>query len=642
MATATSTYEVLLTTRAAGSGVPQTLRGLDAVKAKLGEVKQVGSTLGSAFGFAELSGAALGAGAVAFLKDSIAAAAESEEAQVKLAQALKNTGQASEENAAKIDALASQYQQLTNVSDETWSDAAAQLVTFGAQVDELPNLFPVLEGLAGRMGGDVAGAARVLGMAVSGQARGLAQFGIDLEAGAGKAEIMAAVMEKAALGTGLLREQTQTTSGQVKSLAMAWGDLQEKFGQNITSGGELSAVLTGLASVIRFTTANLDRMMLVANSVGGLSSIFKLAGQAADLFGGSTEKAGEKSQTSAPKIGSAGMAADQASDGFKAGADEAEDLAKQLSDAASKADKLRSALDAVTEARLGRDQAQVNADEASGKITPAEAEERRAVLRGTAEKEKLDRRQKDLEAEQARDKARRDQLAQQRTVEQGREFTPDAAGAAAKAQAQKNVDDINAEMSAVRERMTNRRREMEAVRLQRETAGIDQGTGIAKADKMRREQQERDNERERQDREERDRRLQEQMDESRSPIGDRPAPREPGGRIDGRAPRSKRDTLGGGVSNLDDLQGGGSEAFEALKAGGEKAAAGGTAAAEAANNFNAAGEQFAAVGPAAQGAADAAASAAAAVTAAMNAVKAEMQTLAQQGNAGRTFSDGVV
>ena len=86
--------------------------------------------------FAGVAGAALSAGKV--LHEALSAYSESEEASLKLSNALDQTGQAAAGAQEQIEALAHSEQILTNVSDETWTEAAAKLVEFGQRVDEIP------------------------------------------------------------------------------------------------------------------------------------------------------------------------------------------------------------------------------------------------------------------------------------------------------------------------------------------------------------------------------------------------------------------------------------------------------------------------------------------------------------------------
>lgn len=201
----------------------------------------------SQFGAKATVATAAAAALYQILQESLSAFSESEIAATHFANALEKTGQSGGTVETQIAALAANLQRFTNVSDETWTEAAAKLVEFGAKAEELPGLMKTVEDMAGRMGGNVEQAAEVVARAVAGNTRGLAQFGIELADGASKAEILAAVSEAAATGAGKLRKETETLAGAWAAFKITAGDAMEALGGLINSGDWLTKTLRFMA-----------------------------------------------------------------------------------------------------------------------------------------------------------------------------------------------------------------------------------------------------------------------------------------------------------------------------------------------------------------------------------------------------------
>jgi hypothetical protein len=302
-------------------------------EADLAAAKEAKSTFGGVADQAKNMGAgalaAIGgvAALASALKDCVSAAAESEQANLKLNTALANTGQLTPEASQAIQDLAGEYQRLTLISDETWTEAAAKLIQFGTAAKDIPEAFPIIEGLAGRMGGDVAGAADVFAKAMAGNARGLAQFGVHLEDGATKLEILNELTKIAATGQGILRSETELTSGRMKALAIAFDDVKEKLGLLITSGDVLDETLQGIAFIIEKLTGKLpnaeDKTLKLAEAQAKLGRHAAEAGPAVARVGDSTEDAAEG-------MGAAEKAASGLKEELKAVADEAREAEERL------------------------------------------------------------------------------------------------------------------------------------------------------------------------------------------------------------------------------------------------------------------------------------------------------------------------
>ncbi len=235
-------FGIDIVTNAKGDGAAKTtaeLKGLSSVVSGLGAELAAGLSLVAVTGF---------------LKASASAAAESEEAALKLNTALAATGQLSAAASRSIQDLATEYQGFTNVSDETWTEAAAKLIQFGAEAEKIPEYFPIIEGLAGRMGGSIPAAAEGFARALNGNVRLLAQFGLKLDENATKQERLDAIMRVAATGQGLLRARSELLEGRMKSLSIAAGDFQEALGLVITAGRTGEHILQGLTFIVQKLT----------------------------------------------------------------------------------------------------------------------------------------------------------------------------------------------------------------------------------------------------------------------------------------------------------------------------------------------------------------------------------------------------
>lgn len=404
-------FGIAITTTGDATGVEKVRASVKGLNDEASGLKGLNSVLGS-LGVAELGVGAAAAAATAFvskfLTQSVIGAEESETATNKLNNALANTGQFSQAASEGIQELASKYQELTNISDETWTDAASKLVQFGAKVEELPALFPILEGLAGRMGGDISAAADLLGKALAGNARGLAQFGIKVEEGASKLEILRAVQEAAAKGQGNLQQQAQTLTGRVQALSKAWGDLQEAFGGKLTKGGggDMKAILDLATNGLRLVTKNLDVIILRAKEISTVAvapgvmqglQLLGLASKAASEAVGEVENKATGAAAAEDDLKAKAEGASVALDKEKASADalnaEMESLIKHTDDLNKIKEGDKGRADEVTKAKLARDTAKVDAAAKDGRITPDQAILAKENLQTRAEEEMFQRAQ---------------------------------------------------------------------------------------------------------------------------------------------------------------------------------------------------------------------------------------------------------
>jgi hypothetical protein len=135
---------------------------------------------------AALAGGALGAGAIEFGKKAVEAAVEGQEAQARLAQAVKNTGGSMEELEPKVAALSGRFAKLGFTNDEV-EGALAQLTTSLRSPAKAMDAMGLAADLAKFKHISLADASLTVAKAMEGQLRPLKQLGIDLPVAAGGA-----------------------------------------------------------------------------------------------------------------------------------------------------------------------------------------------------------------------------------------------------------------------------------------------------------------------------------------------------------------------------------------------------------------------------------------------------------------------
>lgn len=129
---------------------------------------------------------AIGAGGfyaiVRGFKAVTAAAAEQEEATLRLSQTLKNYYQFTYGNIRALDAQASALQKVTRYSNETTMAAMSQLMAVGKlDVEGIRKIIPAIQDFAIAWGKDLVSAAELVGKALGSQTNSLKRYGIQLD-----------------------------------------------------------------------------------------------------------------------------------------------------------------------------------------------------------------------------------------------------------------------------------------------------------------------------------------------------------------------------------------------------------------------------------------------------------------------------
>ena len=185
---------------------------------------------------------------------------QQEVAEARLAQAMRNTMGASDEEIQSIKDLAAEQQKIGVVGDEVQLAAAQELATYLELSDSLKTIIPVMNDMIAQQLGLGASAesatqiASMLGKVMNGQTEALSrygykfddaqkqilQFGTESERAAALAQVVSE-----AVG-GMNAELANTNSGQIQQLVNSLGDAKEKAGNFLSS---ISPMITGLSEL---------------------------------------------------------------------------------------------------------------------------------------------------------------------------------------------------------------------------------------------------------------------------------------------------------------------------------------------------------------------------------------------------------
>lgn len=222
------------------------------------------------------------------LQDLSGAYAVQQEAETKLAVAMRNTMNASEGEIQSIKDLCSAQQSLGVIGDEVQLQGAERLSTYLETTDALKELIPVMNDLTVKQfgmnasGENAAQAAAMLGKAMQGNTTALKRLGIEftdaqkviLEYGT-EAEKAALISEVVGFKVGGMNaELAKTDAGKMKQFSNTLGDLKERMG---SMTAKISPLLQGLTQI---GTAGLG-VKTTIQSINTIIPIFSKVTQAA-------------------------------------------------------------------------------------------------------------------------------------------------------------------------------------------------------------------------------------------------------------------------------------------------------------------------------------------------------------------------
>ena len=328
--------------------------------------------LNGAFGFLA-KGAVVAAGALELARKAIDEYAAQEADVAKLNQALANSGQYSAEASAEVQELANKFKELTGIDDAKFIGVARVLLQFGAKREELDKYTEAVVNLAGIMGGDVEGAAQMMGKAMQGSTEMLGRYGIRVDAAATQTEKMDSILRQAAdRGAGQLTAGAETLARKFHDVRLGVDDAFKGFGNLIARSGVVQAGLDVMAGGLKLFNKLLPETVDVAgkfaNKLGGVAKSAEEVAAQLKL----AEDAGKKLADT--KLTALNEAAVEATAKFAA-------LVAQIRAA-------EQAQIALNDAKLARDLSAVDEEESSGRMSASDAASARYGLKTAAASEK--------------------------------------------------------------------------------------------------------------------------------------------------------------------------------------------------------------------------------------------------------------
>ena len=187
-----------------------------------------------------------------------------QEVETKLAQVMRNTMEASDEQVESIKALASAQQALGIIGDEIQLAGAQELGTYIEKTESLQKLIPVMNDMVAQQYGynatqeSAVGIATMMGKVMEGQVGALSRYGYKFDEAqeqilkyGTEAEKVATLAEVISESVGGMNEAlARTPEGQMKQVANSMGDLQERVGRLYVSiQSALAPVFSTIVSI---------------------------------------------------------------------------------------------------------------------------------------------------------------------------------------------------------------------------------------------------------------------------------------------------------------------------------------------------------------------------------------------------------
>ena len=212
--------------------------------------------------------------------------AQQVEGETKLARAMRNTMDASDEEIASVKRLCTEQQKLGVVGDEIQLAAAQELATYLELSSSLETIIPVMNDMVAQQYGLGASAesatqiATMLGKVMNGQTEALSRYGYKFDEAqkeilkfgeeSERAAVLAAVVEESVAG--MNAALAQTDAGRQKQLENALGDIKEQLG-GVVQG--LQPFMT-LASSFVITASGALKLASSVKSLSEISAVAKL------------------------------------------------------------------------------------------------------------------------------------------------------------------------------------------------------------------------------------------------------------------------------------------------------------------------------------------------------------------------------
>lgn len=207
-------------------------------------------------------------------------------AETRLAQAMRNTMDATDADVASIKQLCAAQQALGIIGDEVQLTGAQELATYLEKKSSLEQLIPVMNDMLAQQYGynasceSAAQIASMLGKVMNGQTEALSRYGYKFDEAQKKvlqfgteserAAVLARVVEESV--GGMNEKMAQTDSGRMAQLSNAIGDIKEQIGQAIQSAMPFVTVFSQTTTAV-LGMARLAQAVKVLNVETGLARI---------------------------------------------------------------------------------------------------------------------------------------------------------------------------------------------------------------------------------------------------------------------------------------------------------------------------------------------------------------------------------
>jgi len=200
----------------------------DKTKSFSGKINKYGKAMAKSFA---LAGVAAAAYAVKLGVDGVKSAIEDEKSQVKLAQALRNTTNATDEQIKSTEEYITKQQMAFGIADTKLRPALANLARATGDVTKAQKLNNLAIDISAATGKDLEGVSLALAKAYNGNLGALTRLGVPLDANIIKTkDFEAATDQLQKLFGGSALANTKTLEGQMAILRETFAELQEGVG----------------------------------------------------------------------------------------------------------------------------------------------------------------------------------------------------------------------------------------------------------------------------------------------------------------------------------------------------------------------------------------------------------------------------
>jgi len=217
-----------------------------------GAAKSTFNKIGSAAKKIGIAAGIAGAGITALTAKAVEAANAQEAAEKKLETALRTRGKLTQGFFDELKASASAFQELTAVGDESILEVQANLISFGAEKENIGAVTQAVLDLSAGMGGDLKSASLLMGKALSGEFGTLSRYGIIVDKNAEDSEKMALALQQIndKFG-GQSAAKMETFGGKIQAIKGYFSDLLEKVGFLITKNEAFNGVVDQMISTVK-------------------------------------------------------------------------------------------------------------------------------------------------------------------------------------------------------------------------------------------------------------------------------------------------------------------------------------------------------------------------------------------------------